>query len=157
MAAALALAASSTLAAPCAPGSFASYSALGAGGCQIGTATALDFTAYAALAGANGIPLTNVTIIPREVDATTIGFDFTTPDSFAGGFHNVRDFMLGYQLQGASFAGETVLVSGVELVGDGSSPCAWTGAATAASRRRARAAAAVPPCRRYPRSSFAAY
>jgi hypothetical protein len=28
--------------------------------------------------------------------------------------------MLGYQLQGASFTGETVLVSGVELVGDGS-------------------------------------
>ncbi len=119
LAAALAIAAASTSAAPCIAGSFASYSALGAGGCSIGAATASAFTAYAGTSGANAIPLDTVTIVPLEIDAMTIGFDFVTT-SFTGGVHQFRDFMIGYNLQGANFIGETVLVNGVELVGDGS-------------------------------------
>jgi hypothetical protein len=80
-------------AAICATGTLASYEALGAGGCQIGSLTVNNFS-YAMLSGTVTIPDTSITVTPSVV-SNTLGLTFSSPLFSVSGTDSAV-YMLGY-------------------------------------------------------------
>ena len=88
-------------AAPCVPGSLASYVALDGGGCSIGTALFFDFVNLPLQPGAAPIADSNVLVNP--VSGAGPGFRFQV-NSQAGAL-DFLDLHLGYSLSGPGFIG----------------------------------------------------
>ncbi len=114
----LILGAAQAQAATCVTGTLASYIGLGAAGCTIGTSTAFSFTAFSVPNAATAIAPGNITIVPQNVSATSIGFDYLVAVTALN--NQFLDYVLGYRLQGASYTGESVFLSGAVVSGGGS-------------------------------------
>ena len=109
------------VAAPCVPGSLASYFGLGTGGCDVGSATLFDFTSGPSLVlpSADVISPSDITVTPTVlVDGAQLAFSMDQSvdvDGFLG-------ILIGYSVAGlgsSTFGAATLGLTGAGATGDG--------------------------------------
>ena len=100
---------------PCIPGSLASYVALGAAGCNIGTAQFSDFRDLPLQGGAAALPDSATLVNP--VDAGHPGFRFDVNGQ--AGADMLLERVIGYSLSGPGFGGNDVSLTGSDVTFDG--------------------------------------
>ena len=101
-------------AAPCVPGSLASYVLLGGGGCNIGSALFFGFADLGAQGGATPIP---DPILVNPVTAGGPGLRFDVNSSAGPG--QIFERVIGYSLSGPGFVGGQVALGGNTVSVDG--------------------------------------
>jgi hypothetical protein len=106
---------SAAFAAPCVPGSLASYVALGGGGCNIGTALFSNFTDFPLQGGASSIPDSSAFVNPLTAGAPGFRFDVTS-HAAAG---DILERVFGYSLSVPGFIGAELTFAGNSVTGDG--------------------------------------
>jgi hypothetical protein len=103
-------------AAPCLPGSLASYVALGATGCTVGGATFFNFSSLPLQGGAVSIP-DSATLVNPVSDPVRPGFRFdVNTDADAGEFFQR---VIGYAVSGASLSGNQLSLAASSVFPDG--------------------------------------
>jgi len=103
-------------AAPCTNGSLASYIALGAGGCTIGSNTLFGFETLSGISGATPIGAANLAISPF---GGTMSFGFTATTSQTAGTGSLLESIFTYKISGNSYTGTSIALSGSSETGDG--------------------------------------
>ena len=103
-------------AAPCVPGTLASYIALGAGGCTIGTNVLANFTQGSALNGAVNIPLAGLNVFPAG-GASNPGIIVT--GNITAGSGQVFSALINYTITGSTYTSDTVTLSNTTATGNG--------------------------------------
>jgi uncharacterized protein (TIGR03437 family) len=103
-------------AAPCVPGTLASYIALGAGGCTIGSNVLANFTQGSALNGAVNIPLAGLNVFPAG-GASNPGIVVT--GNITAGNGQVFSALINYTIAGSTFTSDTVTLSNTTATGNG--------------------------------------
>jgi uncharacterized protein (TIGR03437 family) len=103
-------------AAPCAPGTLASYIALGAAGCTIGNNTLANFTQGSALGGTVNIPPSNLKIVPAGGNANP-GIIVTGNVTAASG--QVFSTLINYTISGSTYTTDAVTLSNTTATGNG--------------------------------------
>lgn len=101
-------------AAPCAPGTLASYIALGSSGCTIGSATVFDFSAGTFSQVATPISADDIVVSPA---GTGLGLEFGL--DVGAGPGDFFDVLIGYTLSGPSIVGNTLSLAGSTATPDG--------------------------------------
>lgn len=102
-------------AAPCLPGSLASYVALGGGGCSVGTALFFDFVDLPLQGGAAAIPDSDVLVNPVSIGGPGFRFDVNT-EAAAG---DIFERVIGFSLSGPGFGGNQLALTGSNVTFDG--------------------------------------
>jgi hypothetical protein len=103
-------------AAPCLPGSLASYIALGAGGCSIGAAQFFNFTNLPPnVSGAATIPDSVAFVSP--LDESSPGLRFNVNSGATA--NTLLERVIGFSLSGSGFTGNHVSLSGNSVTLDG--------------------------------------
>jgi hypothetical protein len=108
---------SAAFAAPCIPGSLASYLALGAAGCNIGTAQFFNFTNLPLQGGATVIADHSTLLNP--VDGGRPGFRIDVNTTASAGARSLREGVIGFSLSGPGFIGNQVFLTGSRVMSDG--------------------------------------
>jgi hypothetical protein len=103
-------------AATCGNGSLASYIALGAGGCTIGSNTLFGFQTVSGTAGATPIATSALAIAPFG-GATSFGF--TAALTQTAGANSLLETIFTYQISGNSYTGSSIALAGSSETGDG--------------------------------------
>jgi uncharacterized protein (TIGR03437 family) len=103
-------------AAPCVPGTLASYMALGAAGCTIGTSVLANFTQGSPLNGTTTIPPAGLNIFPAG-GASNPGIVVTGNISAAGG--QVFSTLINYTITGTTYTSDTITLSNTTATGNG--------------------------------------
>ena len=101
---------------PCGNGSLASYIALGAGGCTIGSNTLFGFQTVSGTAGATPIATSALAITPFG-GATSFGF--TAALTQTAGAKSLLETIFTYQISGNSYTGSSIALAGSSETGDG--------------------------------------
>jgi hypothetical protein len=101
---------------PCGNGSLASYIALGAGGCTIGSNTLFGFQTVSGTAGATPIATSALAITPFG-GATSFGF--TAALTQTAGANSLLETIFTYQISGNSYTGSSIALAGSSETGDG--------------------------------------
>jgi hypothetical protein len=101
---------------PCVSGSLASYVALGAGGCNVGTAQFFNFLDLPLQGGAAAIPDSAVFVNPVD-DADGRGFRFDVNSDAAAG--DLFERVIGFSLSGPGFIGSRLALTGTTATFDG--------------------------------------
>jgi hypothetical protein len=102
-------------AAPCLPGSLASYVALGGGGCSIGNALFFNFVDLPLQGGA--APIADFSGLVNPVDSGHPGFRFNVNGQAAAG--DLLERVIGYSLSGPGFIGNQLILTGNSVTSDG--------------------------------------
>ena len=102
-------------AAPCIPGSLASYVGLGAGGCNIGSALFSNFVDLPVQLGATPIPDSSVFVTPLSA-AGQPGFQFNV--NAAAAANDLFERTIGFTLAGTGITGARFNMNGSVPVGD---------------------------------------
>jgi hypothetical protein len=105
-----------SFAVPCSAGSLASYVALGATGCEIGTATIFDFSAGPSFGGGSAIDPSLITVAPTDA-AIGPRLDFLLTGSVGPG--EVLGVAIGYTLSGLTLSEAELSMSGADAADDG--------------------------------------
>jgi hypothetical protein len=100
---------------PCVTGSLASYVALGATGCNIGTAQFFNFVDLPLQGGATAIPDSNVFVNPLSVGGPGFSFFVNT----LAGTGDILERTIGYTLSGPGFTGAQIGLTGSNVTTDG--------------------------------------
>ena len=103
-------------AAPCVPGTLASYIALGAGGCTIGSSVLANFTQGSALNGAVNIPLAGLDVFPAG-GAANPGIVVT--GNISAGNGQVFSALINYTITGNTYTNDTITLSNTTATGNG--------------------------------------
>lgn len=103
-------------AAPCAVGSLASYIALGAAGCTIGTNTLDDFATLSGIAGATPISPADIAITPSGA-STNAGITASVNVTATTG--EVLEALFTYQISGNLYAADSITLSHSSESADG--------------------------------------
>jgi PEP-CTERM motif len=103
-------------AAPCLPGSLASYIALGSTGCSVGSALFSNFTSLPLQGGASAIPDTATFVNPVD-EAFGPGLRFDVNSTADAGDFLQR--VIGFVASGASFTGNRLSLSATSVTPDG--------------------------------------
>jgi hypothetical protein len=103
-------------AAPCGNDSLASYIALGAGGCTIGSNTLFSFQTVSGTAGATPIATSALAITPF---GGTTSFGFTAALTQTAGANVLLESIFTYQISGNSYTGSSIALAGSSETGDG--------------------------------------
>ena len=103
-------------AAPCAPGTLASYAALGAGGCTIGGNVLANFSQGQPLNGTANIPATSVNIFPAG-GGSNPGVVVTV--NLTAGSGQVFSTLFNYTLAGSIYTSDTVTLSNTAASANG--------------------------------------
>src|SRR6185437_12220882 len=103
-------------AAPCAPGTLASYMALGAGGCTIGANILANFTQGSPLNGTANIPPAGLNVFPAGGGASP-GVVVTGNISAANG--QVFSTLINYTISGSAYTSDTITLSNTTSTGNG--------------------------------------
>lgn len=98
----------------CAPGTLATYVALGSSGCNIGTDTFSNFQMLSGITGALAIAPANISLTPSGDSATPLLTFNTTAQTSA-----ILEAIFTYRLSGASFTGSTIALSNTSASGGG--------------------------------------
>ena len=101
---------------PCTNGTLASYIALGAGGCTIGSNTLFGFATLSGTAGATAIATAGLAIAPFS-GATSFGFTATTSQTAGAG--SLLESIFTYKISGSSYTGTSIALSSSSETGDG--------------------------------------
>jgi hypothetical protein len=101
---------------PCGNGSLASYIALGASGCTIGSNTLFGFQTVSGIAGATTIATSALAITPFG-GTTSFGFTATTTQTAGAG--SLFESIFTYQISGNSYTGSSIALAGSSETGDG--------------------------------------
>jgi hypothetical protein len=100
----------------CSTGTLATYEALGAGGCTIGTNTVFDFNSPSGITGATPIAPADIKIIPSGGTASpTLMFE-TTSDATDGA---LLEALLDYSISGNAYTSDTITLAGTSSGGNG--------------------------------------
>ncbi|HEY3459153.1 MAG TPA: hypothetical protein VGK64_31500 [Bryobacteraceae bacterium] len=103
-------------AAPCTNGTLASYVALGAGGCTIGSNSLFGFEVLSGTAGATPIGTVDLAIAPF---GTTASFGFTATTTQTAGAGTLLESIFTYKISGDSYTASSISLSGSSETGDG--------------------------------------
>jgi len=103
-------------AAPCVPGTLASYIALGAGGCTIGGNVLANFAQGSALNGALNIPLAGLNVFPAG-GAFDPGIVVT--GNITAGSGQVFSALINYTITGSTYTSDTITLSNTTASGNG--------------------------------------
>jgi hypothetical protein len=104
-------------AAPCAADSLAAYIALGAGGCEIATASFRSFATLDVPFGAEPLNPADVLVSPLLDDPLRPGLLFTLEQSAAAG--ELFEILIGYQVLAPSLQGVEVALDAASVIEDG--------------------------------------
>jgi len=105
-----------SFAAPCGNGSLASYIALGASGCTIGSNTLFGFQTVSGTAGATAVATSALAIAPF---GGTTSFGFTAATTQTAGANSLLESIFTYQISGNSYTGSSIALAGSSETGDG--------------------------------------
>jgi hypothetical protein len=100
----------------CTSGTLADYIALGSGGCTIGPDTISNFQVASGTAGATPITPADVSI---SASGSGLNLSLTVSVDQTAGAGKQLEALFSYQLSGASFTGESSILSGASETGDG--------------------------------------
>ena len=100
----------------CAAGTLATYEALGAGGCTIGTNTVFDFNTPSGISGATPIALGNINITPSG-GTTSPTLTFTTSATASDGM--LLEALIDYSISGNQYGSDSITLAGTASAGNG--------------------------------------
>lgn len=103
-------------AATCGNGTLASYIALGANGCTIGSNTLFGFQTVSGTAGATTIATSALAITPF---GGTTSFGFTAAATQTAGANSLFESIFTYRISGNSYTGSSIALAGSSETGDG--------------------------------------